>query len=750
MKKDSPKNIIYILSSLPTRKRGLRKPCTSCAEQSERLPHQGYAIVRCERVIGWLTIALQIAFPLGLSFTPAIAQAPKVDERALLASATQPYVLKEGESVTTVAQKLGISVAQLKQVNAYRIFARGFEHVGVGDEIDIPVDMSSLNTQAGQAPKLSSAMREPSRAEKEAQAVGQLMSVGATLSSTRPSEAAAGMARSMATNAANEEIQQWLSKYGTARVQLNLDKNFSLSESALDWFIPVWDSANLTAFTQLGARNKDRRNTINLGVGARTLLDRWMLGVNMFYDHDLTGHNSRLGIGAEAWTDYLQLSTNGYMRLSNWHQSRDFADYDERAANGFDIRANAWLPALPQLGGKLVYEQYIGENVALFGKENLQRNPYALTAGVNYTPFPLLTVGVDERLGKAGRNDTQFSIQLSYRPGLSWQSQIDPSSVAAIRQIAESRYNLVDRNNDIVLEYKKQEVIKLALSHHAINDLAGAVYTVSANLKSKYALDQVSWQDGGLVAAGGQLTVIDKNHFSLMLPPYRPAQAKSDAHQTSTAEIAANTYQLIAVAFDNQGNQSNSETLRVVVQPPQVTAQGTFVISGDGARANGSDKIGVDFIIKDTNGNPLANREVVFHTNNGAQPGTITVTTDDNGIAHFDVTNTSAGTTHVSATFDDQTQGVDITFANAVNSVIVTGLVNGYPLVGTPLHAEVTCATGECPASLTYQWQIEDAINSGNYVDIPAATAVDYIPVGTDQKRRIQVVIGGEGTPAIP
>ncbi|PEH70888.1 invasin, partial [Edwardsiella tarda] len=79
MKKDSPKNIIYILSSLPTRKRGLRKPCTSCAEQNERLSYRGYAIVRRERVIGWLTIALQIAFPLGLSFSPAIAQAPKVD-----------------------------------------------------------------------------------------------------------------------------------------------------------------------------------------------------------------------------------------------------------------------------------------------------------------------------------------------------------------------------------------------------------------------------------------------------------------------------------------------------------------------------------------------------------------------------------------------------------------------------------------------------------------------------------------------
>ncbi|SPW33096.1 Invasin [Edwardsiella tarda] len=67
-------------------------------------------------------------------------------------------------------------------------------------------------------------------------------------------------------------------------------------------------------------------------------------------------------------------------------------------------------------------------------------------------------------MGKSGQNDTQFNLQLTYRPGESWLSQISPSAVAATRQIAESRYDLVDRNNNIVLEYQKQQVINLALS----------------------------------------------------------------------------------------------------------------------------------------------------------------------------------------------------------------------------------------------------------------------------------------------
>ncbi|EDB9929344.1 invasin, partial [Salmonella enterica subsp. enterica serovar Kentucky] len=184
--------------------------------------------------------------------------------------------------------------------------------------------------------------------------------------------------------------------------------------------------------------------------------DNWLLGINSFYDHDISGGNRRIGLGVEAWGNYIQLSANSYFRLNNWQQSRDFSDYNERPANGFDIRANAWLPSFPQLGGKLVYEQYFGNHVALQDNHTLQKNPYSLTAGLNYTPFPLLTLGIDQQFGKGGNNDTQLSLQLTYRPGSSWESQINPSSVSGIRQMSENRYNLVERNNNFIFEYKNK------------------------------------------------------------------------------------------------------------------------------------------------------------------------------------------------------------------------------------------------------------------------------------------------------
>lgn len=45
--------------------------------------------------------------------------------------------------------------------------------------------------------------------------------------------------------------------------------------------------------------------------------------------------------------------------------------------------------------------------------------------------------------------------------GSAMQKQLDPNEVAARRSLAGSRYDLVDRNNNIVLEYRKKELVRL-------------------------------------------------------------------------------------------------------------------------------------------------------------------------------------------------------------------------------------------------------------------------------------------------
>ncbi len=48
----------------------------------------------------------------------------------------------------------------------------------------------------------------------------------------------------------SQEIQEWLGKYGTARVKLNVDKDFSLKDSSLEMLYPIYDTPTNMLFTQ--------------------------------------------------------------------------------------------------------------------------------------------------------------------------------------------------------------------------------------------------------------------------------------------------------------------------------------------------------------------------------------------------------------------------------------------------------------------------------------------------------------------
>lgn len=239
---------------------------------------------------------------------------------------------------------------------------------------------------------------------------------GTFLSSQPDSDATRNFITGMATAKANQEIQEWLGKYGTARVKLNVDKDFSLKDSSLEMLYPIYDTPTNMLFTQGAIHRTDDRTQSNIGFGWRHFSGNdWMAGVNTFIDHDLSRSHTRIGVGAEYWCDYLKLSANGYIRASGWKKSPDVEDYQERPANGWDIRAEGYLPAWPQLGASLMYEQYYGDEVGLFGKDKRQKDPHAISAEVTYTPVPLLTLSAGHKQGKSGENDTRFGLEVNYR-----------------------------------------------------------------------------------------------------------------------------------------------------------------------------------------------------------------------------------------------------------------------------------------------------------------------------------------------
>lgn len=556
--------------------------------------------------------------------------------------------MERWKSAQSVAERFGISVAELRKLNQFRTFARGFDNVRQGDELDVPAQVSENNLTP--PPGNSSGNLEQQIASTSQQ-------IGSLLAEDMNSEQAANMARGWASSQASGAMTDWLSRFGTARITLGVDEDFSLKNSQFDFLHPWYETPDNLFFSQHTLHRTDERTQINNGLGWRHFTPTWMSGINFFFDHDLSRYHSRAGIGAEYWRDYLKLSSNGYLRLTNWRSAPELDnDYEARPANGWDVRAEGWLPAWPHLGGKLVYEQYYGDEVALFDKDDRQSNPHAITAGLNYTPFPLMTFSAEQRQGKQGENDTRFAVDFTWQPGSAMQKQLDPNEVAARRSLAGSRYDLVDRNNNIVLEYRKKELVRLTLTD-PVTGKSGEVKSLVSSLQTKYALKGYNVEATALEAAGGKVVTTGKD-ILVTLPGYR---------FTSTPETD-NTWPIEVTAEDVKGNLSNREQSMVVVQAPTLGQKDSSVsLSTQTLSADSHSTATLTFIAHDAAGNPVIGL-VLSTRHEGVQDITLSEWKDNGDGSYTQILTTGAmsGT----LTLMPQLNGVDAAKAPAVVNII--------------------------------------------------------------------------------
>ena len=494
-------------------------------------------------------------------------------------------------------------------------------------------------------------------------------------------------AAGVASGVAGEQLAGWLQQSGTARVNLNVDRRGSWDTSSVDWLVPLWQSPKNMLFTQLGFRSPDGRRTLNSGVGVRSFSNEWMLGANVFIDNDFTGHNRRVSIGAEAWRDYLKLSASTYFGMTNWHQSRDFDDYDERPADGWDIRTQAWVPVLPQLGGQLTYEKYYGNTVALVDKNTRGRNPSATTAGLNYTPIPLVSLGLDHRMVAGGYNDTQFFVKFRYQFGIPWQTQISPDAVLALRTLAGSRYDLVERNNAIVLNYRKQDLISLRLPQDLEGE-GGADIRIIAQVTSKYALDSLDWRVTSVTSAGGTISAKGSRDVRLKLPAW---QAQG-----------LNQYRISAVARDTRGNRSGIASTVITVSKPSARLEdGSVTVMRNNASADGRATNVVQAKVTDVNGRPLSGQTVSFTATNGAIVTVVTGTTGTNGTARVTLTSLTSGESVVTACLaNGQSSSATVTFRDvarisAGDLIVMQNNAVADGMAKNSVRARVTNASGK-------------------------------------------------------
>ena len=296
-------------------------------------------------------------------------------------------VNNQQRSLYQIALLSGVSVSELREMNAGRYDKK--DVVEVGERLVLPENSPILpalkKTDSGSQdkyanlPKLGSDDNYDVKADKDALA-SQVASTLQTLAtqdwkqitssenggiSGHVKNKAKDYAEDYVRNSVRNQVvdplkgaaQDFLGQFGTAQLQFDISDTGSFNNINAKLFSPWYDTEDTLIFTQLSFQEYEHNRRIgNFGIGQRwDVADKtWLLGYNVFLDHDFQRSHNRLGIGAEAWTDYMKFAINYYHPLSDWKNSKDFDDYLERAARGFDIRFQGYLPQYPHLGGSLM------------------------------------------------------------------------------------------------------------------------------------------------------------------------------------------------------------------------------------------------------------------------------------------------------------------------------------------------------------------------------------------------------------
>ncbi|RKS84731.1 adhesin/invasin [Orbus hercynius] len=551
---------------------------------------------------------------------------PVKNENAKLSQADnlKVFINNQQRSLYQIALLSNISVSELRDLNKGSY--DDTDIVKVGDSINLPADSPLLpaeskktkeNSKYSYLPSLGSS--DKASAEKNDNALDtQVASVLQTLGqqdwdhmssqqlkddlNTKTQNYAESYVRNQVNNQVIDPIrsaaQDFLGRFGTAQLQFDVSDQAKLNNVNVKLFSPWYDSDSTLIFSQLTYQEyeKDRRIG-NFGIGQRwDLADKnWLVGYNVFFDHDFSRNHNRLGLGLEAWTDYMKFAANYYTPLSDWKDSKDFDDYLERAARGYDLRFQGYLPSYPHLGASLMFEQYFGDKVALFGKDNLQKDPYALTLGIDYTPVPLFTIKGEHKQGESSNKMAKVELTMNYRLGVPLKDQLDPNMVDVARSLKGSRYDLVDRNNYIVLEYKEKKFsVDLAslgfVEEHSVIDLGIAVH----NAKDGITISPSSWNnvtgtadlmalsaagaDGnlcynrvGLTCSANNVWNVaqtsDTNNWSILVPSYINSITGERNPTASSGVAVPGRYTLDVTLTDGKGRTAVSNQSWLAIKP---------------------------------------------------------------------------------------------------------------------------------------------------------------------------------------
>ncbi|HBQ4178818.1 TPA: Ig-like domain-containing protein [Escherichia coli] len=573
---------------------------------------------RLRRLTAGICLITQTIFPVMAAAPTHINHAHSDTATSLILPnvKTIPYTLGALETPPTVAARFGITVDELRRLNQFRTFARGFDNVRQGDEIDVPL----INSNSPEARNLKAMQMERDGKDPQMQVAEVAQQSGTLLARDMDSEQAASMARGWVASSASAQATDWLSRWGTARVSLGVDEDFSLKSSSFEFLHPWYETPDNLVFSQHTLHRTDDRTQTNHGIGWRYFTPSWMSGVNMFIDHDLTRYHTRTGIGVEYWRDYLKLSGNGYLRLSNWRIRtaqiaelvviKDGSEADGAMANTLRVRVTD-----------------------AFGNE-LAGQTVSVLAGNGATVAPTVSTEPDGTV------------------------EISVTSQTAGTSVVTASINNSSLSRDVmfIADIRTAQIADLVVIKDGSEADGATANTLRARVTDAF----------GNALAGQTVSVLADNGATVSPAVTTEPDGTVEISVTSqTAGISTVT------ATINSSSLSQNVTFIADVRTAQIA---DLVVIKDGSVADGSTANTLRVRVTDAFGNALGGQTVSVLADNGATVAS-TVTTGQDGTVEISVTSQTAGVSAVTATINNSSLSQSVMFIADVRTAQIAELV---------------------------------------------------------------------------
>ncbi|MBA5248247.1 MAG: hypothetical protein FE834_01735, partial [Gammaproteobacteria bacterium] len=277
----------------------------------------------------------------------------------------------------------------------------------------------------------------------------------------------------------NDKANKFANQFGSGRTKITIsDLSSDKIQYGLKTIQPLTkldqDSNDLFFFQgqfTMGRNEGERRNTTNLGVGRRLLLEqgRSIAGINLFTDYEHSSKHQRLGLGLEYQRTNFSTHLNAYHALTD---KKIIGKHYEEALSGYDIKFAGQAPYLPW--AKLKGTYYYWDNKV---SSNIKGN----VLGIEIELMP----SVSFEFGQENPNDMdkktygKLSVSFPFDNKRKFTNfSVDDNAFRASGLMSLNQLNFVERNNKIKIEKTK---IKANSTGNSSNLIAGVYNAKTAN-----------------------------------------------------------------------------------------------------------------------------------------------------------------------------------------------------------------------------------------------------------------------------